>query len=456
MAITSNFSQSQWAVEGIYGPGYISPTALLAERDIRKKIFNRYHEDDLFEFLLQSGRKETSANTKFSWFEHDALWHVATVSAKTGTNGDGNAATITLTTGTGDHLSSGSKSLFKDKDIVGVQTAAAGLIKGYVTATDKTTDNAHTVTIQPKDDENLVGNVSPSDKVFLITDAAADGTKQPASKSRKPIEFSSYTQIIKNRFKVSGGESANKATVDIKGKPYYYLQGVMDAITEQKMKINYAFLLGMPSDGSEFTDPVSGDPVYMSDSLESVVDERGNIQTYSSYAIGDVQDLVKTWSRQRAAKSQMMLTGINLDVEIDEFAKDYLDDTAIDYSAWGKGNKSMKAVDFGFSSIYYAGYCIMKQRTDALDYLGSTGFSTSQYPDLGFTIPLDMVKSKGKLIDTITVMTKANDRESRYMKEDVKNLFTQTDGEDAYAFDHFSEVGLRLVGANQMVKIQKS
>lgn len=452
MATTQNFSRQQWAVEGIFGPGYISPDSLLAQREIRNKIFDRYDEKTLFDWLIASGRQEVSANTKFSWHEQDALWKVAEVASKAGTNGAGNTVTVTLKAA--DHLESGKKSLFMKNDTVGVYTAAAGLIKGFVSATVKTSDNAHTVDIQPIDDTvNLVGNTAADDKVFLISSAHADGTKQPESRRRKPIELSAYTQIMKTRFKATGSASADKSEVLINGKPFYYLQGVIDADMEHRLKINYQISIGGAGDTK--VDPESGDTIYFSDSLEHVIDNRGNLETYTagSFSLTNLKNITKTLERQRASKEMCLIVETSLGQDIDDFAKGRLDNTAIDYSSkmWS-GKAGLKAVDFGFDHITYGGFTFHKQNASYLNYLGNTGFSGSPYEGQGYVIPLDKKESRGKEIDTISLMTKANDRDNRFMRHDVKDNF-KIDGEDSYVFDHMSEVGLRLVGANTMFKI---
>jgi len=230
--------QTQWNVESGYNASFVAPSNYLLKRDIFPQIFSAYDERMLYDFLIHSNKTRKTDNTTFRWFEHDNYFHTHTVESFTGTSGAGNAATYTIEEV--DHLASGTLSELKQKDEVLVYTATA-VVRGYVTATNKTVVQEHTVTIKPIDDSvNLVGLTANGDQIVVISSGASDGAGMTTATSRLPVDYYGYVQIIDTQKVTDGGEAANVAEVTVDGKPYYYHQMVIDGDYEQRAKIENA------------------------------------------------------------------------------------------------------------------------------------------------------------------------------------------------------------------------
>jgi hypothetical protein len=75
-------------------------------------------------------------------------------------------------------------------------------MRGYIESVDKSTPNAHTYTIRPfvpTQDWAVDANPVPAAGVDIVRygNAHHDGSDQPFSEIRKPVQFLNYTQILK-------------------------------------------------------------------------------------------------------------------------------------------------------------------------------------------------------------------------------------------------------------------
>lgn len=437
------------SIEGQLNAGYLAPNTFLNKREIAKKIFPRYRENTLFDFLFYTERKVMSDNTLFNWHEWDYLYGFATVLSNVAGGGAGAPTTITISTAS--HQESGTKSSGKKWDSVLVNG-----IHGWVSAIDKDTPNAHTYTVEPVDPLADFGatDALAADILVFYSNAKSDGSGQPTSQVRKPTRYYNYTQIFATQFEAYGSASANKAEVEIGGKPYFYLQGVEDAALKHKMDISFAFLLN--TIGDTIVDAANGDePVYHTRGMESYIDNFGNTQTYTTFDFADLTDIEKTLSAERAPDQMMWINGVNLDIDIDAVVKGKMDNSGINYSAFGKGNAQQRAVDFGFGSFRHSRRTYHKQAVDYLNYAPVTGFAGSPYPDMGFICPLDRVRNPktNEEMDTIAMRFKANDKHNRFIKHWTRDI--EITNNDKLEFNHLSETGLQMAAVNQCIKVAK-
>lgn len=440
---------TQWNVESSYTASFVSPTNYLLKPEVRNKIFQAYDERALYDFLIHSGRTKVTGNTTYRWLEHDSYFHTHTVESVAGSAGAGNAATFTLEEV--DHLATGTLSEIKKKDLVIVYTAS-GARRGYVTATVKTADTAHTVTVNPVDSAiDLVTEGIAGSTIVVFSSAASDGANMTAPTSRLPVEFYGYVQIIDTQKKTNGGESANVSFVEVDGKPYYYHQLVQDGDMEQRMKFENAAIFGQR--GSE-TDPVTSGTAYLTAGLEWYADNEGYAEPYSgSFGLADLQNVQKNLDLEKAPTKQLFLVGNQLGNDVDDFVKGRLDNTAIDWSKMGIGSVSDRMIDFGVDGFRYGNFIFMKKKFGPLNTLGLTGgISASPYPKMGFCVSWDRVTAaNGEEEDTICLRYKQNDRGSRFMRYWDRDYKITND--DAYEFNWKGEMGLQNALARHTNKV---
>lgn len=438
------------SVENSLTGAYLAPNTFLNKRDIRKKIFDKYHEHNLFDFLYHSNRKKKTDNTTFNWWEHTYLFNNAIIASFTG-SGAGNPITITLKAGS--YQNGGKLSAPKKGD-----TVMVGGLRGWIQSVNKATDNAHTITVKPVNSADNLSAVAAADGLVTIYgDGKADGTGMPSSMLRLPEMYDNDTQILATYFETDGSVAANKAEVTIPGKgDYYYLQGVVDAANMHNLKIEFTLILGQRAVGlSDSTE--DNKEVTLTHGLDKFITDDGNLEPYTTFAFADLENIEKTLSKERAPKEVAMANGINLNLGLEAVLRDTMKDTGISYAAFGKGNGKERAIDFGFDSFRHNSRSYHNREFEALNYepvTGSTGF-----PDVGYVIPMGQVKNAkptgmdDEYMDMISLRYKENDRENRFIKHWTRDQ-TITN-KDAFEFCHQSEFGLQAGGLNQFIKVHK-
>lgn len=445
------------SVEGSLTAAYLAPNTFIHKRDIRKKIFKRYKEENLFDWAIYTGRIKQTDNTRFNWFELGYLYGYGQIASSSATAYTaGTKVTVVMTAAS--HTNSGTKSPGKKWDTVLINN-----IRGWIQSEDKSMDNAHSFVVKPiLSTDNITGgslNFLTNAFIAFFSSAKADGTGMPNGMVRTPDQYYNYTQIIPTQYLAYGSESANKTEVEVGGQPYYYLQGVEDAANKHNLDMMYAFILGEKYDGSLSDDAQDSDPVYTTGGIDATIRDFGNPQGYTTNALAysDFVTMEKTLSRERAPYELMLIDGVNFDVQADAVLKGKLDFNGMNYAAFGKGDAKQRAIDFGFDSFRFSKRTYHKKTEDFMNYLPVTGFSGSPYPNMAYVLPIDRVanpKPSGpddEEVDTLCVRYKANDRINRFVKHWTRDV-TITNL-DRIEFNHMSEAGLMFAMLNQTIRL---
>lgn len=452
-------------IQSSYTSAYISPETFLNARDIRREIFDKYNERNLLDMLWHSGYKMITDRTRFNWFEHDFLYSYFQIASSTGTPGAGNPVTITvkvITPAETEGPGSWAVAAYTVSPGKKTDTVMVGDVRGWISATDKTTDGAHTYTISPVDvNDDIVTATVDDDYVALFSNAKADGTTQPESMVRKPILYYNTTQIFANNYTSYGSEAANKSEVVVKGKPYYYLQGVEDASLKHMLDMEFAFIMGKRSD-SLVDASFNNEAVNTTGGLDWFIDTFGNNLTYTSgsFDYDDLETIEKSLSANRAARHVLQLNGIDVNIEIDDAVKGKLDaggSSAVDWSKFGDGDGAKRAIDWGIDGFRFSNRNYYKKEMEFLNYKPITGNPTlsASWPGYSYTIPLGTIKNPRPMgaydeyFDTISIRYKANDRGARFIEHWVRDHKITND--DQIEFNYRSEAGLMFVGASQAV-----
>lgn len=448
------------SVEGSLNSAYLAPNTFINKRDIRKRIFPRYNEQNLFDWALFTGRIKETENTRFNWFEHGYLYgygEIITSSASAYTAG----TKVTVVLKSASHQESGTKSAPKKGDAVMINGK-----RGWIQSEDKGTPNAHSFVIKPVlgTDNITGGGANALANAFLISfsAAASDGSGMPTGMIRKPDLYYNYTQIIKTQYKANGSESTNKSELELGGDTsgrgdYFYLQGVEDAANKHNLDISFAFFFEEKGDGTLTDDDNGDEPVSTTGGIDATIRDFGNPLTYTTFAYSDMKNVEKILSRERAPNQMMWMNGVNLDLDVNAVVKTEAGNyTGIDYSAFGTGDAAARAVDFGFDSFRFAKRTYHKKQEDFLNYKPVTGYTSAPWPNNAYILPIDRVanpntKEDSDTVDTLCVRFKKNDRMNRYVKHWTRDV-TITNV-DQIEFNHMSEVGLQFAMLNQTIRL---
>ncbi len=445
------------SVEGSLNSTYMATNTFINKRDIRKKIFPRYNEQNLFDFLHFTNRTKETDNSRFNWHELSYLYGYGEVLSATGFAGAGIAGTVTLKATS--HQESGTKSSGKQWDLI-----LLNKIRGWVTSTNKTVNSAHVYSIQPvRSTDNFGATAGLLNLVIaFFSTAKSDGSSQVGSTIRKPDLYFNNTQIFSTQYLANGSESANKAEIEIGGKNFFYLQGEEDAAVKHNNDMNFAFILGEMGDGTLLDTGNANEPVNTTRGMEAYIRDFGNNLQYTVIDVAFMQSVEKTLSKERAPAEMLVVNGVNIDVLMDAFLQGQMATTGIQYTQFGNGNAAARAVDFGFSSFRFSKHTYHKMCADFMNYSPVTGNAItgqgSPYPDMSLILPMDKVanpKPTGAMdddyIDTLAVRFKRNDRQNRYVKHWTRDI-TITN-KDQIEFNYLSDCGLQFARLNQAIRL---
>ena len=449
------------SVSGIMNEGYVSNIDFLHDRDIYKKLFNRYHEDTLLDFFEQTGRELVTINGTFHHFEKD--WIFSTITVEGAIAGGASAgADATITIAAADHQFNGTRSPY----VVGDVLMIADTYRVWVKSKDQTTDNAHTITVTPLDSTlQLDGVIAPADIIVNVTNAHSEGSFQPESTVSAPLKFQNNTQIFKNSFSVTGSEAGNKIEIETtvgggESKMYYMYQGIADLHTKHKLDVEYGLLLGQQGDGNVLDANNNNEEVKFTKGMDAQISEFGNIQNYAGGAFDQMSyldDMVKTMTLQRNDIENMLLLGVNLDLDFDNLMLDTMMNGGIQYNGFGNGNAKQRAIDLSFQSFRKGSYVFHKKKFDALSHPKITASSPdSPWVGTGYLIPLGSSRDSktGKMNETIMCRYKSEGGKGANRKYQHWMRTKQITNQDTIQFEYLSDQGLQLTTLNKFFKIQ--
>lgn len=451
---------TQWNVGSSYTKAYVSPASLHDRPEVLESIFD-YDTSDLFSFMMYAGKMKLSGNVEYFHAEHDARNHMHTSSgAPTGT-GAGVATTVTLTTGTGDHLATGTLSAPVVGD-QGIAYTASGARRFLVTAVNKGTANAHTVTLKPTLATVDLGTESTTGTKFVFfASGFGDGTGMPAPKSRLPVTQSNYIQTFKVA-KSSDGRQAATETYwkDPKTGTNLYINSIFtDGEKEIRDQMNFAFLFSEKS--SSLTDPTdSTKTVYFTGGLDWYAEQQGYTEAYTTgaMALADIENVIQNLKYEKAPSKQVILAGVTAGLDIDRIMKALNDNGGgVNWAEMGIGSLSGRTLDFGIDGFRHGNYTFMKKSLDALNEQGiangGTGATNVKWPKVAYVLPWGTTTdAAGKAVERVCVRYMQSVQEgSRYMQAWTRDK--QITNSDVVEFNHQAEAGFQVFMSRQINKL---
>ena len=450
------------SVSQVFTEGYMSGEDLINRPDIYRNIFPFLKESDsLIDFLIASGRKKETVQTRFYWHEEDALIPMAKIKTVAGTSGAGEKLTVTI-----EALNTSKEIPFKKWDIIRV-----GTINGWIEkASDITVDSVngeHSFVLTPVNNtKNIVAAATVGNWIVWVGTAKADGTAQPGSMVSKPLPFSGYTQIIATNYTTHGSAAANKAyVVTQSGKEYFYYRGVEQAVVRHKMAILYTLLVGQEAVGLADTGHEDGSQaVHLTSGLDERMTNNGNPLSNTAFDFDEWQNVVHAKLNEVYAPEEFfMLCGSKSKNSVDNILFDRnITNTSASYGAFATndwtlpGDPRNRAVSYNFVSAKLGARTYHIREEKALSYPTITGAPGQPFPDAIFFLPADQLRDPktGEWMDALAIRYKRSDREDRFTTEWVRDY--HSDDVDKFRFNHRSELGLMAAKMRQTVIWKKS
>jgi hypothetical protein len=437
-------------VTGRLNETYVSSVNFLHSREIYNKLYNRYDEESIISFFEETGRTKESSQTEFHHFEKDFIYQNILIAAVNGVPGAGNDVQVTLDASNHDNGASSPKVT----DLVLFNNN----LTGYVITKNTTTPTAHVITIRPVDTVNsdIVSASTVGSILTCYSNSHAEGSRQPEGLISKPLRFSGIHQIFKGHYSVTGTEATNKIEfTTTNGKYYWMYEGEHDAFLKFRLDCAFGLLFNQQSNG--LTD-AQGRDIRVTKGLSQWIREEGNIFPGGIGALTDIDTIIKVLDKQKGSKENLMLLGINLDIDVDNVLIDKMVNGAIQYNTFGKGNGKQRSIDLGFNSFRKGSYSFHKKELEAFNHPNVTGSTGYTYPDKGFIIPTDKGKDvkTGAQLDSICLRYKKSPSMNRMYIHKLTGLLapSPTNDIDELGFEYICEKGLQCFGLNRFMILE--
>ena len=410
---------------------YVSTTDL-RKADVGEQLIKRYGSQGLTGLLDFVGAKKATGNCQYSHFEERFIH-------------DSFTATIAVTTGVMT-IDGSAKAPLRVGDILLSETEVT-----YIVVSGASADGA---TLLRVDGVAVAAEVSK--KMSIVGNAHAEGTGQPIGLTPEVDKYENNTQIIKEAYDVTGSGATDVAWFKVDGGFLWYLKGEADASARFE---NYAELQMLLGAGNASTVvQIGGKDVNITRGLLPDIQDGGNVMVGSGFDIGSADTMIKQLDKQRGAKENAFMCGIDLALDIDDFlaAQGGGSTLGIAASFGAFQNSKEMAVNLGFGAFSRGGYTFHKKTYDVFNHpmlLGAVSYASK-----GIVIPMDKQKDakSGAMVPSLQIRFKAAGGYSREMEHWLTGsavLGTPTSDVDELKCNYRCEKGFEGFAMNRFVLI---
>ena len=269
-------------------------------------------------------------------------------------------------------------------------------------------------------------------------------------------------QIVKGTYDISGTEKEMILWVNVPGPggetaPYYSIKGEGDALKRHLNYIELSMLLGKKiTNVTNLADVLaaSDTPIRATQGLIPELLTNGINQTYSSitgFTLTDSKLLVKELNKQKGAKQNLFMCGIDLSMQIDEEFGDRFKEGGISYGAFQFDEAKKVALEF--ETFSQGGYTFHKRTYDAFNDLQTLGASGFNFSKEGLILPMDerpMMVDRNRM-NVPSLRTRFLD--GRKVKTADIDRF-RVDGVDKFQVNYLSECGFETTSPNRMAYVR--
>ena len=430
--------------------------------ELYEQEVERYGNRSISSFLRMVGAEMPMASDQIVWSEQNRL-HLSYGDGTAGggckigaTAGDAAAGTIEISGGHAIRV--GQLVIISD----GTTTT-----KGYVSATPSTTE----ITVLPYDAANLDTNYGDGDglKLFVFGSEFAKGDNGMQGDTISP-SFSTFTNkpvIIKDKFEISGSDSAQIGWVEVSGEAgqsgyLWYIKAEGETRTRFEDYLEMTLVESEKGGTGNTVDSAlgsDGDAVG-TEGLFSAIETRGHTATMFDGAVADttvdVSDLIAKLDAQGAIEENMFFLNRERNLK--------LDDWLASQNSYGSGgtsygvfeNSEDMALNLGFSGFRRGSYDFYKTDWKYLNDGQTRGFINDIKGVLvpaGTSSVYDQVMGKNIRRPFLHVRYRASEADDRRMKSWVTGSVggASTSDLDAMEVHYLSERCLVVQAANNFV-----
>lgn len=444
------------------------------------KLVPRYGNQLLTDLFGQYGKKIAVSGLEYNHAEEDRI--MPKIKATTAGAGANAAATFTLASTTptqnvslpqaspyiGTTLTSQGVPV-REKDLLLIRpSSGTASLSTYIWASVSSVNtSAGTFVASPIVSGESIPAISTAQEIVIFSNAHGEGSGQPASFSTRVKTYTNNLQIIKENYKISNTEKDVEIWFEVTGEngktgKVFTIKGEGDTYKRFLNQRELGMLIGKKMTNTTLADVYSANPVKMTNGLLPEIIANGTNSTYSAisgWTITDGYNLVKAMDKEKAAKENWLMAGINLSINIDNEMRTTFQNGGIQFNSFNGSQE--QAVNLAFSSFRLGEYTFHKKTYDVFNDVQTLGAVGYNFPNEGFVIPMDKVRDYTKgasmpMADSLRIrhLAAPGGDDSRDMNHVAVNMFNVT-GEDAYDCRYASEIGFEGFALNRFAYIQQ-
>lgn len=362
--------------------GFFETPALgdIEEREILERELDvRLEDDDFLQLLEMTGRYKESKNKEYFSYANDFLYNTAVINTAGGaiSQAAGSEGTVTFTS-----------TANIEEDSIMMNPADGKL--AYI----RSVDSATACTVYFIDAWSLA--ITNTFNVSFPTKGIEEGGSTGDKKTYTMTQLKNYLQTYETADTVSDLMLAGYTVLKMAdGSKNYAYKLESEIYRKHRMDIANSFIVGKRAKFAR-TDGGSSN-VQLTRGLNDYVMSEGGVSSTTGGALSKAN--FRTFSRAldaaRSPKSGFLWCGGEMNADIDDLFDTILDQGAIDYSVFGKGNGKQKAIDLGVNTFTVYGRTFYKSMVGALDHPKVTNVNSGNgdlYANVGYYVPTDKIK----------------------------------------------------------------
>ena len=444
----------------------------LHKPDVNPELALRYGSQSLVGLLAYVGNEKSTESIEYIHHEED--WIMPKIKATCSAGGAGadvtftvdNSAVTTINYNTSPYNSATTANALPVNvgDTLLIKPGSGTIsAKTYIWAYVKSVDtSAKTFVATPILSGDSIPAIATADEIVIFGNIHGEGSGQPKSRTSKTIKYTNNLQIVKGTYDISGTEKEMILWVNVPGPggetaPYYSIKGEGDALKRHLNYIELSMLLGKKiTNVTNLADVLaaSDTPIRATQGLIPELLTNGINQTYSSitgFTLTDSKLLVKELNKQKGAKQNLFMCGIDLSMQIDEEFGDRFKEGGISYGAFQFDEAKKVALEF--ETFSQGGYTFHKRTYDAFNDLQTLGASGFNFSKEGLILPMDerpMMVDRNRM-NVPSLRTRFLD--GRKVKTADIDRF-RVDGVDKFQVNYLSECGFETTSPNRMAYVR--
>lgn len=356
----------------------------ILDRDFRKKLgmkVPKYKALSLFRELKGKMEPIKKLRRHEYYFYEEGDWFNAACTVQSTANEDSAGVDITLSTA--DHYDTGTRSY----PTVGQLVVFENETVGYVRAINRTTPNAHVVTVRPYNASQDVRTAAVAGSSIVFYGNIAP-EKSTAVEGRIPNISKVTNRIHPSRafYEVTDFAQQNEVEFEYDGQQYLFPKGIDETADRFAMEEELNLILTPASDGN-LTD-ASGNALAGATGLIPQVTSNGQTFEYDGdFSLADFNDLILLIDDNYGDDEYLFGMGRNLSLSLNNWLVDFTKggDNGVSFNYFDGGKQ--QALSFDFKSVMHGGISFHFSTWEIFSHAGSLGAGQMPYRKMGVMIP---------------------------------------------------------------------